>query len=80
MRMAARAYCGANVSSEGESDRLKVRAMVGCGIHRWLERLTGGAIRHCDAAMLKPSPSRKMMGKKTEMDVVTVMMKLIDMD
>lgn len=38
--------------------------------------LTGGAIRHCDAAILKPNPSRKMMGKKTDMEVVTVMMKL----
>ena len=41
-----------------------------------LKTLTGGAIRHCDAATLKSNPVFRMMGKKTDIEVVTVMMKL----
>lgn len=37
---------------------------------------TGGAVRHCAAAILKPIPFLRIMGRKTEMEVVTVMMKL----
>ena len=53
--------------------------MVYCASRVRLEpvkQLTGGAIKHCDAEVLKPNPSLRMMGKKTEMEVVTVMMKL----
>ena len=42
------------------------------------EKLTGGAIKHWDSAMLKPNPFLRMMGRKTEMDVVPVMIKLQD--
>ena len=34
-------------------------------------------MRHCDSAIVKPMPVLRMMGKKTEIDVVTVMIKLL---
>lgn len=45
-------------------------------IAQFTEQPTGGATRHWEAPVLKPIPVFKMMGRKIEMDVVTVMMKL----